>query len=525
MSGDTEEMTMDAKSVDSALIWTDNPELEYFRSMMTNRIDDKLASGLNLEDSLIGDSTVREMLEDDDGLNSRKNSSPLRRFGERDTSGLSDAESSTVDNIFIGDESIFAMKKTLNLVYDDGTIETPEDGDLIPPIQPNQNQLQKQEPNVNTVNQQPNYQSEPHVIPPPNRQPTFVAPPQLNIPHIDRSDVNAGLKESANIPGFIFVTDGHPSIINTSPNHQSGKTSKRNGKGEQKGENSKCLRTSLIICLTLVIIIAAIVIALLVIVVRPKASGLTSSSSQTQNDGSPFSSPIAPPTAEPSSLRANDQPQIISGRFTFHPIADELQPTSPEPSEIVINPEPSEIVNEPTTMPTRSSVLIPEDSTNSDDAMIPITTPVNLVPPTPTDSNEDPPKASSESPTISSTAVSSDASSCLSTIASDKTCYSHGENIQISFNNCNSTSTDWIGIYPARRGVSNLISDPIFWTWTCGDQICSSAVDNGEATMYNVSRSGNYRALLFRDDDNNGAGYSAYAVGNRFLVSSSRCNQ
>jgi len=136
MSGDEKEMTTDAKSIDSALIWADNPELEYFRSMMANRLENKLASGLEMEDSLIGDSTVREMMEvgDNYDTDSRNSGSILRRLGVRDTSGLSDAESNTVDNIYIEDESILAMENAISRVIDDGTIESMEDKDLVPPI-------------------------------------------------------------------------------------------------------------------------------------------------------------------------------------------------------------------------------------------------------------------------------------------------------------------------------------------------------------------------------------------------------
>ena len=137
MSGGTEEIAIEANSVNSALIWTDNPEVEYFRTMMADRVDDKLASGLDLDDSLIGDSTVQEILGvgSDDESDIRNDGVRIQHKGVRETSGLSDAESNTVDNIYIGDESILAMKKTLNRVFDDTTIESfPIDNDLAPPF-------------------------------------------------------------------------------------------------------------------------------------------------------------------------------------------------------------------------------------------------------------------------------------------------------------------------------------------------------------------------------------------------------
>jgi len=112
--------------------------------------------------------------------------------------------------------------------------------------------------------------------------------------------------------------------------------------------------------------------------------------------------------------------------------------------------------------------------------------------------------------------------SCVSTIATKETCYENGDDIEIGFNNCDPTSVDWIGIFPARDDVSNL-RQPLAWLWVCGNQFCNNPVVSGEATLYKVSGFGDFRVLLLRDDENNDTGFSAYGIGNSFSISST-CN-
>ena len=489
MSGETEEMTTDAKSVDSALIWTDNPELEYFRSMMANRTDDKLASG----DSLIGDSTVREMLE-------LGGVSPMRRIGLRDTSGLSDADSNTVDNIYVEDGSLLSKKKTVNRVFDDGTIESPEDEDLVPSTVRNYDGQNTHHDQHLNIRQETKKNSAPQ------QQPQCIfSPAEMNIPHgVHQGDENVASKESACIPGFIFVTDGHPSIVHTKKNDlQSDQRFKY-----KKRQKAICLPRSLIICVTLVVIIASAAVAVLVYRMKVESSELTSSS-QSQNDGSLLLSPNSQPTSEPSSLRANNRPQI--GAPTSYPGTDEFDSysirsitPSTHPSVSILNVALTSIpTNRPTTI--AMNPLVPTViSTDS-----PETPPTSLtVPPT-------------FSPTPSATATFTmveTSSSCTSTVETDETCYRNGDNIRISFNNCEPRPTDWIGIFPARQGAPNL-NQPLAWIWTCGDESCNDSVVRGVAIINNVSRYGWFQAYLLRD---NGNGDTVYAIGNSFTISS-RC--
>lgn len=555
MSGGTEDMTIDAKSVDSALIWTDNPELEYFRSMLSNRSEDRLASGLDVEDSLIGDSTVKEMLEivhDDD--------SSSRRLGRIDTSGLSYADSNTVDNIFIGDESILDMKKTLNRVFDDGTLETPEDGELVLPMK-NLPQEWGLEQKFNITN----HQTGPRENSPAGRQRQCNPSPQF-IPHDACDNVIKEVTKSTKIPGFIFVTDGHPSIIHTCPDQKYDKFSKYNGKGDLKKIKPTCRPSSLIICLTLLVIVTSTIVAVYVYRIKQE-SALTSSSSQRQNDGLPSLNPNILPTFEPSSLRATKRPQVVqvstsksdvygletrpegtASAGTEFPSTKQPMLDSDSISNITPKPPPTFSPTElkfstsmdidtikPTVIPTALIVSIPKDELISASTTAPTMKPTVLfVSPTaqtimPTKSPEDLPNSITYSPTPSVTDLASGAfttettESCVSTITTDKTCYKNGDDIRIVFNNCEPKASDWIGIYPARQGVSNL-RQPLSWVWTCGNQLCNDPVASGEATLFDASGSGSFRALLLRDNNNRGSGYVAYAMGNTFAVSS-RCNQ
>ena len=117
-------------------------------------------------------------------------------------------------------------------------------------------------------------------------------------------------------------------------------------------------------------------------------------------------------------------------------------------------------------------------------------------------------------------------SSCVSSIATTNTCYENGDDIEISFTNCDATSLDWIGIYPASSlDLSDIPATPLTWLWSCGNQFCSDPVDgNGEATIFNVSGFGEFIILLLRDNaDGEWGSFLAYGIGNTFRVSSS-CN-
>jgi len=137
--------------------------------------------------------------------------------------------------------------------------------------------------------------------------------------------------------------------------------------------------------------------------------------------------------------------------------------------------------------------------------------------PAPSDS---PTSSDTEETTLASTTLPGSTSSCIASIATDKFCYENGDNIIVTFENCDSTQFDWIGIYPVNSDESNL-GEPLAWIWACGDQFCTNAVDGGEAIFYNARGQGSFIAYLLRSTDSLGDSFFAYGVGNEFQMSAS----
>ena len=501
MSGEREETTIDGKSVNSDLIWTDNPELEYFRSMMTNGEGGRIET----EDSLIGDSTIREMFE------VAGNSQPLQ-IGVRDTSGLSDTESNKVDNIYIEDGSLLNRKPTQNSTFDDGTIETPEDEDLVPktmkaPV--GQNTGQNHQPNIEYETRKNNFR---YVEP----QCVFAPAEQIEPREVDLGEANTVAKESVSIPGFIFVTDGHPSIVQTKKNDpQSDQTTEK---------RSMCLPRTLLICMTLIVLVASTVIAVLVYQMNTGTSDLTSSSSQSQIGGSQTIIPNPQPTSAPTGLRGNNASQAPT------PIFNSGDTETNDDSDVVPSMAPSVSIpngagtSPPTKSPTISPVNTPVPTLTFTDlpTIAPTYSPTSSPTSSPTNSPTNSPTSLTNPPTIMPAEAAS-VEPCVPTIETDVSCYENGDDIKISFNICGPTSTEWVGVYPASQGTSNL-SNPLAWFKTCDDQECVGADENdGVGTIYNVSRRGRYRAYLIREDENSVYGYSAFARTERFAILGS-CN-
>ena len=101
------------------------------------------------------------------------------------------------------------------------------------------------------------------------------------------------------------------------------------------------------------------------------------------------------------------------------------------------------------------------------------------------------------------------------TISTDKSCYINGDNIIVSFENCDPLPNDWIGVYPSGTNSSDL-GNPLAWVWACGDQACSKAVASGEATLYGVKGHGIFELFLVRHSAS--TPYHPYAESNTFQV-------
>lgn len=123
---------------------------------------------------------------------------------------------------------------------------------------------------------------------------------------------------------------------------------------------------------------------------------------------------------------------------------------------------------------------------------------------------------------ISTTTPSDTVSSCSASIWTDRECYEEGDNIVITFENCESTQFDWIGIFSTATNIMEL-GDPLAWVWACGDQFCNEVVDAGQAILFNARGTGSFVVYLLRSDEDSDGSLLAYGVGNSFEMSTN-CN-
>jgi hypothetical protein len=121
--------------------------------------------------------------------------------------------------------------------------------------------------------------------------------------------------------------------------------------------------------------------------------------------------------------------------------------------------------------------------------------------------------------TVGTLEPTSSGTACTTAIATNATCYENGDDIRISFQNCDAEAFDWIGVYPASTEISNL-RGAIAWMWTCGDQLCTETVSAGDVTFFNAEGFGTFRIYLLRDDGiNTGGPFIPIGIGNEFIMS------
>ena len=568
------EVIDDISDVESAIVWTDNPELEYFRSMMTKRIT---------EDSLIGDSTLGDMLEyekyEDHHHDRRKDSNLVRKsptsvaFGDLNTSGLSQQdENNTVDNIYTDDEdeSIFPGLSKVNLMGD--TDDNDDDEEEISPAtetifhparypyQQQQEHQQKEHQKENHRKQQQQRQNRPSNQ---SNNKGDAAADNYNDDDDDDDDGEDIVAEPTSIPmpipGFVFITEG-PSNIYTwttsmgendfsSSSSQSPKkisTVQRNKeRNDSDDDNQKficCFSITQIMTFLIFVMIGASIFTAVIVSrnMSPKSSSSSSSSSSSVGSATTTNTP----TSSPSSPESIDV--VTTLPLSTSPTKSRTSPpTGKESTLLTILPTSSSSLTSvspaysPTNSPTKRISTTSPTGLPSDD-ITPTSYPTYISTTTPTVTVRSPSLDPSTTPltidfqtwspsTFSPTAQAIPAPppfSCVSSIATTNTCYENGDDIEISFNNCDATSLDWIGIYPASSlELSDISDNPLAWLWSCGNQFCSDPVDgNGEATMFNVSGFGEFIILLLRDNADGDGTFLAYGIGNTFRISSS-CNQ
>jgi len=173
-------------------------------------------------------------------------------------------------------------------------------------------------------------------------------------------------------------------------------------------------------------------------------------------------------------------------------------------------------VRSPTRTPVRSPTRAP---TARSSTRAPTARPSTRAP-TARPSTRAPVKAPTRAPTKSSTFATTNKSS-----------YTVGEQIEITFKNGSPTQGDWIGVYPSSISINNLQQGAL-WVWSCGSQTCGSSPSSGtviirSGTSWTGSEwplaAGSWQAYLLRNNVRNGnGGFVPIAKTETFSVKSSR---
>jgi hypothetical protein len=112
----------------------------------------------------------------------------------------------------------------------------------------------------------------------------------------------------------------------------------------------------------------------------------------------------------------------------------------------------------------------------------------------------------------------------ISSIRVDKSCYLTKEKIEITFNDAQFQTGDWIGIFKSTES-NNDLTNFLEWAWTCGSQSCTASTQSGKFALSNSLKSGlSYKAVLMH----NGNGpFTPIATSSIFTVinSGQSCTQ
>jgi hypothetical protein len=100
-------------------------------------------------------------------------------------------------------------------------------------------------------------------------------------------------------------------------------------------------------------------------------------------------------------------------------------------------------------------------------------------------------------------------------VSTERSCYTIGEDILVSFSQCNPQINNWVGFYPSNT-VELLNADELVWLWTCGTTGCNGEVFSNNLLFTTVLLpEGEWEAHLAKDD---GEPYSSKARSAPFTV-------
>lgn len=279
---------------------------------------------------------------------------------------------------------------------------------------------------------------------------------------------------------------------------------------------------------------------------------LTQNDTATQSPTAAYTVPPSNVTAEP--IQNDTATQSPTAAYTVPPFNATAEPiqndtATQSPTAAFIMP-PSNVTNEriqnDTTTQSPTTSMVPSVSPIQD---VITTAPALSLPDIPSASPSDsltytllpsesllPSELPSDQPSYSpsdqssnspSTEPSSVPSVCVTEISSSsiRACYNeHGDEIVISFKNCNAMSNDWIGLFDAKSVQNYALNevglyedDADAWVRTCGNQACTGPTTIGTVTLGGSEgvggwvKKGAYEVYIVRDD-------IGYAIGEQIIV-------
>lgn len=196
MNWETEDASEAKSGMDSAVIWSDDPEKAYFRSMINARKGGMAAEGKDYADSLIGDSTLAGMMEGKENTDSHVGDSTIGRMLEEQSLQTFDPPRSQQKGTGLGLE-----------------------GDAIAKVAPAQPFTRSWFASKNRVSK---FAREELAVPT-NLQ-GLESPVWDTVPEAEKRTPNSAIQVTKNqgpsdkngeFPAFIFVTSGHSSAVET----------------------------------------------------------------------------------------------------------------------------------------------------------------------------------------------------------------------------------------------------------------------------------------------------------------------
>eukprot|EP00934_Nitzschia_sp_Nitz4_P006382 Nitzschia sp. Nitz4//NODE_159_length_47236_cov_74.723851//5205//7823//NITZ4_additional_000003-RA//-1//CDS//3329531728//6372//frame0 len=247
---------------------------------------------------------------------------------------------------------------------------------------------------------------------------------------------------------------------------------------------------------------------------------------------SPTKNPTPRPTVYPTTMPTVRPATVATALPTIAPTVEPTRHPTRSPTRGPATDTPTKY---PTREPTKQATDVPTKSpTNSPNSPTysptratyhPTSTQTRMLTPHPTTPPTSAPVDFLTPPPTSGVTVAQSAagatSKCASALSTELTCYENGQDVVVSFVNCDPQSTDWVGVYAADQEDWNNLKTPLSWVWLSGDQANQATVESGKVTFYGAAGSGAFQIVLAREDQV--APVQAYAVSNVWTLTRDTC--